>query len=193
MFIVAVCLFLNTVRYTDICFGGIALHKNKFVLLVSLFIFWLILSSSYDFQHIIVGLILAIGLTWIWQDAADELPNSTLSIKTWLKFLYYLLLLGWEILLANIAVIKSLIFDYPDIEPEFVYFKSNLKTKWGRVILANSITITPGTVTVDVNPDNGDFLVHALTKEMAEQVRNSKLIQYVRNLETCRSGINEPT
>lgn len=192
MYIAFICIDLNTVRCTDICFGGITLHKNRYVLLTSLFIFWLILSSSYDFQHIIVGLILAVGLTWLWQDAANQLPNSTLSIKTWLKFLYYLVLLGWEILLANIAVIKSLVFEFPDIEPEFVYFKSNLKTKWGRVILANSITITPGTVTVDVNPDNGDFLVHALTKEMAEQVLSSKLIRYVRNLENCRSGINEP-
>ncbi len=167
------------------------MRKNKYLLFVLLFLFWLTLSSSYDFQHIIIGLLLALGLTWLWRDAAAQLPKNSLSIKTWFKFLYYLVLLGWEILLANVSVIKQLVFGFPDIEPEFVYFRSNLHTKWGRVILANSITITPGTVTVDVNPDNGDFLVHALTKEMAAQVPGSKLIQHVQNLEACRSGIIE--
>lgn len=162
--------------------------KKQLILIITLFLFWLVLSSNYDIQHIVIGLLLACGLTLLWHDSADLLPNSIFSLPIWLKFAYYLLLLGWEILSANIRVIKSLTVCTESIEPKFLHFTTNLKTAWGRVILANSITLTPGTVTVDVNPKNGDFLIHALTPLMADNVPVSRLVKKVEALEAYGGG-----
>ena len=53
----------------------------------------------------------------------------------------------------------------PLVDPVFMVLDPGLNTNWGRVLLATCITITPGTITVDIDPETGHFIVHALTEQ----------------------------
>ncbi len=77
---------------------------------------------------------------------------------------YWLWLMG-EVVKANLVVIRAAVAAVPDIEPAMVKVKTRCKSDLARVIFANSITLTPGTVTVDVDGD--ELLVHALYKSEA--------------------------
>jgi len=160
-------------------------RKRQIVLFVALFLFWLLLSSDYDSQHVITGLVLAAVVTWFWRDLSDLLPSKSLTARLPDVILYGLVLF-WEIVLANMAVTKSLLFDRSKLDSGFVSFRPNLETAWGRVLLANAITITPGTVTIDVNPDTGVFMVHGLTQSMREGLEDGRLVRCIRRLERSR-------
>lgn len=162
------------------------MRKSQIVFFVLLFGFWLILSQEFDVQHLITGAILASFLAWFWGESVELLPEQSPNSKFYPKLLLYLVLLGWEIILANIGVVKTILAGHQAVDPQFVVFKPDLQTRWGRVLLANSITITPGTVTIDVNPDTDQFIVHAMTRDMADGVVTSTLIAKIQELESYR-------
>lgn len=161
--------------------------KRQYVLFIALLLFWLLLSSEYDAQHIITGILLSALLTWFWRDLSYLLPGKSLT-----RDLPGLLLFGvtliWEIILANIAVAKSVLSSGSKLNSGFVSFKPDLETSWGRIVLANVITITPGTLTIDVNPDTGVFMVHGLTKSMREGLADGRLVKQIKRLEGGRSA-----
>ncbi len=103
------------------------------------------------------------------------------ALKCLGKAARYLLFLLAEIMKANLDVAK-MILAY-DIEPEPVLarFTTDLHTETGRVILANSITLTPGTLTVDLH--NGEYLVHCLDEGYAEGMEQSEFIERIRGME----------
>ena len=68
-----------------------------------------------------------------------------------------------------------------EVEPELRSFRTGLKSDFGKVMLANSITLTPGTITVHVKDDL--FLVHCLDKEMGETLENSEFEQRIKEME----------
>ena len=68
-----------------------------------------------------------------------------------------------------------------DLEPVLVRFKTDLKTKEAKVVLANSITLTPGTITVMLEDD--EFVVHCLDKELAEGMNHSIFVELLGKLE----------
>jgi multicomponent Na+:H+ antiporter subunit E len=82
------------------------------------------------------------------------------------SILLYWSWLGGEILKANIAVARAILKIDLDLSPTVVRVRPLQRTDYGRTVFANSITLTPGTVTVDL--ENGEFLVHALTEAMAD-------------------------
>jgi len=87
-------------------------------------------------------------------------------IKKSVYFLYYIGVLIVEIIKANVQVMHLVLTDREVAEPVIIGYKTRLKTNLGRVILANSITLTPGTITVSLEED--ELVVHCLDKSMAE-------------------------
>ncbi len=161
------------------------MRKRQIVLFIALLLFWLLLSSDYDAQHIITGLVLSALVTWFWRDLADLLPSRSLVGTLPVTILFGLTLL-WEIILANLAVGRAVLSRSSKLDAGFVSFKPDLQTSWGRVLLANAITITPGTVTIDVNPDTGYFMVHGLTKSLREGLGEGRIIRLIQRLEGSR-------
>lgn len=96
-------------------------------------------------------------------------------------FLWYILVLVVEIVRANIAVIRLIVSRRVVPEPVLVVFRTRLKTRMGRVILANSITLTPGTITVSLNGD--ELVVHCLDKSMSEGMDTSVFVTMLEKLE----------
>lgn len=97
------------------------------------------------------------------------------------RALVYVLFLLKEIVIANIAVIK-LIYGGRELEPQLVLFNAGLKSDAARVLLANSITLTPGTMTVDLKGD--ELWVHSLDRSMNVGIEKSVFAAKAKELES---------
>lgn len=162
------------------------MRKRQIVLFVALLLFWLLLSSEYDAQHVITGIVLSAFLIWFWRDLSYLLPSKSLMRNLPSLILFGLAIL-WEIVLANLSVAKSVLSSRSKLDSGFVSFKPEVETSWGQILLANAITITPGTLTIDVNPDTGVFMVHGLTKKMREGLADGRLVKLIQRLEGSRT------
>lgn len=158
------------------------MRKKSFVSFVLLFIFWILISGVTDLEHIIVGIFLSLLTVWFWKDYNSKLP-SVLSPGELLLFARCIVMMIWYVIKANIDVIKILLFSKQSLKPIFLELEPDIKSNWGRVFLANCITITPGTVTVDIDPKTNIFTIHALTGETGLSLYNWRIITEIENLE----------
>lgn len=143
-------------------------------LTIILFGFWLVISGSIDPMGLAVGLVLsaliALGanrLLWAKEDA------PVLSVGQAVRFVLYMGYLVKEIIWANIYVAEKVLDPRLPIDPIMVEHTSTLERPVSRTALANSITLTPGTLTVDV--DGPVFTVHCLGREFADTIATREL------------------
>jgi multicomponent Na+:H+ antiporter subunit E len=126
---------------------------------------WVILSGKFDPFHLSLGLISSGIVAYLSCDLLFPLPKIKGLLRQWARFARYIPWLMAEIIKANLHV-TYLVF-HPRmmdlIDPRIVKFRSKLKSDLALVTFANSITLTPGTITVYVSID-GDFKVHAIDK-----------------------------
>ena len=134
-----------------------------------LFCLWVILSGKFDLFHLSLGVISCLLVTLFSKDLLFPEPRTARSFGTWIRFIRYIPWLLYQIFVANLRVLY-LVF-HPKmmdlIDPQIFRFQSRLKGDLSLVTFANSITLTPGTITVYVSID-GTFTVHALDKKSRE-------------------------
>lgn len=114
--------------------------------------FWLLLEVDFSFQEVITGIGVA-GLLAILFGGFILESKKFFQIRRYFWFLVYVLLFLWECLKANIDVVYRLLHPHLPIEPGIVKVKTALKTEIAKTFLANSITLAPGTLTVDIRDD----------------------------------------
>ena len=135
-----------------------------FGLTAVLVVLWLVLSGSYTLsgEHsiLLVMTVVSIAATVALAVRMRILDRETVPLAPLLPLLTYWSWLGREIVASNIAVIRLIMKPDVDIEPRLVRVPVDLRSGLARCVFANSITLTPGTVTVDI--ENDGFLVHAL-------------------------------
>lgn len=95
---------------------------------------------------------------------------------------WYWVWLLWEIVKANIDVTKRVLMPSVGISPTMVRIKASQKTDLGLVTFANSITLTPGTISVDVEAD-GHILIHSIAREGTEGIEGGEMDRKVTALE----------
>ena len=127
-------------------------------LLVFSFVLWLALSSKLDWPELITGGVVCLIVSIFAVHIYSKLGLPPLSIKRILFFLVYTIVLFWEIIKANFDVAYRILHPKMPIKPGIVVIKTSLKSDIGKLILANSITLTPGTFTLDVIGD--ELLIH---------------------------------
>lgn len=145
-----------------------------------LFSIWLLWSGHYTPLMIAFGVISCSGVVCLagrMQIVDEEGVPVQLGIK---PFLYGIWLLK-EIVQANLDVARRILNPRLPICPQMIRIKSSQQGEVGRVIFANSITLTPGTVSVDVDGD--EVVVHALTKEAAAEDASGEMNRRVTALE----------
>ncbi len=132
-----------------------------------LFGFWLLLNGRVTWEIALTGLALS-GLLYafIWKFMGYSPRREWQAVKRLPRFLAYVAWLVGQIFASAFAVIRLIWSPGLEAEPRLTSFRSRLKTGVGRTVLANSITLTPGTVTVDVQEDR--FLVHCLDTDFEE-------------------------
>lgn len=136
------------------------------VLGIVLAVYWLALSGYLDEPLIlsfgVISIFLVIGLC-IRMKIMDEETVPYLNVP---RTLIYFVWLGKEIVKANVQVVKAVLSPDMEISPTMVKVPSHPKTEIGKTMFGNSITLTPGTVTVEMSED--EILVHALLEEMCD-------------------------
>ena len=135
--------------------------KSRMVLFVIAFIVWLLLSWVPDLQHIVAGLFVSAFVAFLVGDLFVKRPSVLKHPYRYLHFFFhYLPVFLWECIKANIDVAYRIIHPRLPIKPGIVKVKTSLKSDTGLTFLANSITLTPGTMTVDIDREKGLLYVH---------------------------------
>lgn len=136
-------------------------------LIVMLYAFWILLSGNFETKFLIYGALTAVIASWacypllLVENHAKTKKYFIFGINPF-KLIYYFFWLMWQLILANIDVIEATVRPELRINPGVCRFRYKADNPMAKVILANSITLTPGTVTMNVEED-GTFEVHALT------------------------------
>jgi multicomponent Na+:H+ antiporter subunit E len=119
-----------------------------------MFGFWLVMTFNVTWPNLMVGLGVALLTTLLFGKHLSWLQlHKLLDPRRYFWFLVYLVIFIWECFKANFDVAYRVIHPALPIKPGIVKVKMNLKTSVARTILANSITMTPGTITVDIIGD----------------------------------------
>ncbi|MCB4756182.1 MAG: Na+/H+ antiporter subunit E [Elusimicrobia bacterium] len=135
--------------------------KKRVVLFLVSFFFWCLLIWPLDWQHLIVGILVAALVAFVIGDFfVARLSLLKDPRRYWYFIVYYVPLFLWECLKANLDVAYLVIHPNLPIRPGIVKVKTRLKSDMGLAFLANTITLTPGTMSVDLDRDNGILYIH---------------------------------
>ena len=146
--------------------------RMAFSLFVSLFAIWLMLNSTLAWQVWVLGAVLALALTIALKDIATAYAGISITPRVVIYYFAYLGLFLKELVLANLKVAGLVLQRKPDLQPAIIEVKTGLKSPVGRLALANSITLTPGTLVVDIKDDS--LFIHCINvseTHPAEDVR----------------------
>ena len=132
---------------------------------VGLYLLWLLLSGY--FEPLLLGLGLASTvLVVVIAHRMDVIDHEGVPLQLRLGIVGYLIWLAREIAKSNLAVVRLIIDPALPINPRIIRVRATQKTDLGKVIHANSITLTPGTVSIELEPDV--IIVHAIDRGAAE-------------------------
>ncbi|WP_025899134.1 Na+/H+ antiporter subunit E [Sneathiella glossodoripedis] len=145
-------------------------------LILVLFAVWLLFSGIYTPLIISFGIVSCILVGWLAR-RMDVIDHEGLPLQLGIQIIVYWGWLVLEIVKANLDVAKCVLFPKKYLRPSFFISRITQKSDLGKVIYANSITLTPGTVTVDLYDEN--ILVHALTEASAEGVKSGEMDEKV--------------
>lgn len=148
-----------------------------------IFSVWLILNGRVTAEICIFGIVIAAALFWFLCRYMDYSLKKEILIFRLLPFLIqYFWVLVKEIVKANVCVLKLILSPELWPEPALVYFDTELKTGLAKAMLADSITLTPGTITVSL--EGNRFCVHCLDKELAEGMEHSVFVELLQKMES---------
>ena len=147
-----------------------------------MFGFWILLSGQFHFVLLVSGVVSSLFVAYISHDLlVGRVALSAVIAKTF-RLIIYLPWLFWQIVLANLDLVYRTLHPGDKIDPHIIRFQTDLKSSKAIAILANSITLTPGTVTVVANKD-GEYIVHAIAKPPAESLLSGAMQSRVKKIE----------
>ena len=156
-------------------------HQGSFMI-IFFFLLWLILNGRITAELVLLGIpISALVLLLANRAVGYSLKTDIRIMRNIPVFFLYTLNLVAEILKASAAVMGVVLDPSKKPEPVIVEFHSGLKTELQNVLLANSITLTPGTYTLFQEGDH--FVVHCLKREYGEGMEESSFVKYLRLLD----------
>ncbi len=150
---------------------GLSLYSQEAVIL---FVLWLGLTSSLNRQELIIGILISIVIPFLTPYPLSDMGLKWLSPKRILGVVLYLLVFLKALFIANIDVAKRVLSPSLNINPGIVKIKTSLKTDVGKMLLANSITLTPGTLTVDIRDEY--LYIHWIDVEVKDIEKATKII-----------------
>ncbi len=148
--------------------------KNIIISSVILFIFWVLLNNSFDFSIMVTGAGLSIFLSLLFCRSCNVFGDVKLTPAAFLYTFVYIFIFLIELIKSNLDVARRVVSPSLPIKPGIVEVKTSLKSPMARMILANSITLTPGTLTVDIKDDN--LFIHWIEVKTADQQQATKEI-----------------
>lgn len=162
------------------------MNKSKrygaFLLLILLTVFWMIIASSISLTELIVGIFASLLIVLYSMDLVFSKSEMTSLTPRTVKALFILFIrLIIEIVISNFHVAKIVLSKKLPIDPGFESIRQPLKKDLNKTLYGNAITLTPGTLTVDMSDD--EIIVHGLEKHSVKSLEGSKLEKAFMNLE----------
>ncbi len=154
--------------------------KTIILSFTSLFLLWLLLSGYFKTNLIVLGLLSCALVTYL-SIKLKIYSSHHERIKINFRLPLYIPWLLKEIIKSNLHVARCILGSCNCIQPQMVSSKPSQKTNTGLAVHANSITLTPGTISIDIK-DN-EILVHALTDHTAQGILNGDIDKHVSKLE----------
>jgi multicomponent Na+:H+ antiporter subunit E len=154
--------------------------KRALVLFIALYAIWLLLSGHYNATLMTYGALSCVGVVALVAHLGI-LDGEAMPVHLGLRPFFYVPWLMKEVVLSNISVARVILNPKLPIHPRILRVTASQKTEVGQVIYANSITLTPGTITLDAR--DGIFLVHALTADSAAGLESGEMDRRVTHLE----------
>lgn len=148
-----------------------------------LFLFaWIIFNGKVTLEILIFGVIVAaVMLAFMCKFMDYSLKKEVNVYKKSIWFLAYVALLLREIVKANLAIIPKILTVKEEMEPVIVRFRTTLKSDFAKMLLANSITLTPGTFTISL--ENDEYVIHCLDTSLVSDLEQSVFEKALKKLE----------
>jgi len=143
---------------------------------------WIIFNGRLTAEILLIGMVLCLALyVFCCKFLGYSIRKELQVMKKAPLAIQYGVILIVEILKANRQVMHFIMTPKYQVEPKLVHFTSRLKSETLRVVLANSITLTPGTITVGLN--GAEFYVHCLDREFADGIEDSVFVKLLEKME----------
>ena len=135
--------------------------QKKIILWVVAYLVWCLLNWVPDWQHLVTGIPVCALVVFVIGDLFVKRPHVLKHpSRYWYFFAWYLPVFLWEMIKANLDVAYRVLHPALPIRPGIVKVKTRLKSDTGLTFLANSITLTPGTMCVDIDRERGLLFIH---------------------------------
>jgi len=141
---------------------------------LTLFIIWLIANGSLAYQTVVAGLVVSALIAFVFARFSRVYRVISWSPLVIYYYFLYLTVFLFELIKANIQVMRLVFSPKIHIHPGIVEIKTELKSPMGRLALANSITLTPGTLVVDIRGDS--LFVHCIDVKSIDKINATKEI-----------------
>lgn len=146
-----------------------------------MFMFWILLSGFFDKMHLSLGIICSAIIAFFSHDLLiPSVESVNMALKKAVNFIRYIPWIIYQIVLANIDVAYRILHPKMPIDPKIITFKTKLRSDLSLTTLANSITLTPGTITVDIK--DGIYYVHAVATKPADDLLSGEMENRVANV-----------
>lgn len=159
-------------------------YATHFLSFLSLMIFWVIMSGFFDAIHITMGVASVIFVMVVNHKLkSQQFFEDDIDVLSKLRFgraFYYVFWLLWQIIIAGFQVAAVILKPSMPVGTSILKFKADLPCAQAKIILGNSITLTPGTLTVDIS--GNEFIVHSLTPVSMEGILDDSIPQQVLQL-----------
>lgn len=171
-------------KRVELLFSGAQRKKTRFQNFVGtsaiLFVFWMLLSGQFDAFHLTLGAVCCLAVGYLFHDLlfANVRVGDIRVVAA--RFVVYIPWLIQQIVLSNFHVASLVLRRKMPIDPQIVTFKTKLETDISSVTLANSITLTPGTITMDIK--DGVFYVHALDQKVVDDLNAGEMEDRVAHI-----------
>jgi multicomponent Na+:H+ antiporter subunit E len=150
-------------------------YQTLFLKTAGFFLIWLLMSASLNLFHVALGLLAAFGVAWFNTDRSV----SRFAILR-LRIVWYFLWLVGRILQSGFHLSVLILHPALPIDPKLIRYRTKLRKESGIVLLGNSITLTPGTITVESNSQ--ELVVHAMDDISAADVTSRRFEQQIAGL-----------
>ena len=140
-----------------------------FLKAMALFVFWVLLSASFEWIHLGLGLICSFAVAWINSGHSPFVPK----FRLWLRIILYLPWLFYKIIESSLQLTKLILHPALPIAPQLISVETKLRHRAAVVLLGNSITLTPGTITAEV--DGNNLIVHSMDNVLSEDITSKQI------------------
>lgn len=146
----------------------------SFKLFATMLFFWILLNGALAFDVVLVGAVVAGSITYLFRDSGHFLSGYRLTFDSARATLGYIGYFLNELVRANLSVARVVLDPELPVRPAIVKVRTRLRSPVARLMLANSITLTPGTLTVEMN---GELLyIHWVVSETTEPLAATEAI-----------------